>query len=61
MLLETTNSKLSPYFALLTKTLPSEQEGINKERAKDLALIQYDLTVGNYYLKNYPQFFDISH
>ncbi|WP_165994191.1 LTA synthase family protein [Streptococcus catagoni] len=58
--LETTESQLSPYYALLRKNLPSQDSVIDEVSAEDLKLIQYDLTVGHYYLKNYPQCFKIN-
>lgn len=65
-LFEHTNSKVSPYYALLTnvlenasvdkKKLTSEQQAI----ANDLKLVQYDITIGKGYLKNYQSFFEIA-
>ncbi|MEQ9809562.1 LTA synthase family protein [Streptococcus jiangjianxini] len=59
LLFKVTNSKVSPYYALLTKALPNKENKVNKISQEDLKLIQYDLTVGNNYLKNYPDFFEI--
>ncbi|MGT2667198.1 LTA synthase family protein [Streptococcus rifensis] len=60
-----TNSKVSPYYALLTDVL--ENASVNKQAltdserqiANDLKNIQYDLTAGNSYLKKYDEFFAI--
>ncbi len=64
-LLATTNSKVSPYYALLTEVLDKasidkgqlspEQEKI----ADDLKLVQYDLVSGKGYLKANQNFFKI--
>ncbi|MGT2832090.1 LTA synthase family protein [Streptococcus halotolerans] len=59
LLFKVTKSKVSPYYALLTKALPNKENKVNKISQEDLKLIQYDLTVGNNYLKNYPDFFEI--
>ncbi len=64
-LLTHTNSKVSPYYALLTDVL--ENSSVDKTElseeaqiiADDLKLIQYDITVGKNYLKNYNEFFNI--
>ncbi|WP_019803734.1 LTA synthase family protein [Streptococcus mutans] len=64
-LLEHTNSKVSPYYALLTEVLDNTTVGHGKltkeqkEIANDLKLIQYDITVGKGYIRNYKGFFDI--
>ena len=63
-LLTHTNSKVSPYYALLTDVL--ENSSVDKTElseeaqiiADDLKLIQYDITVGKNYLKNYNEFFN---
>lgn len=60
-----TNSKVSPYYALLTDVL--DDASVDKKKltkaqqkiANDLKLVQYDLVSGNGYLKNYPDFFKI--
>lgn len=62
-LLAHTDSKVSPYYALLTDVL--ENSSVDKLElseeaqiiANDLKLIQYDITVGKNYLKNYNEFF----
>ncbi|MCK4045139.1 LTA synthase family protein [Streptococcus suis] len=64
-LLAHTNSKVSPYYALLTDVL--EKSSVDKTEldeegqltADDLKLIQYDITVGKNYLKNYAEFFSV--
>ncbi|EHJ52443.1 LTA synthase family protein [Streptococcus macacae] len=64
-LLEHTNAKVSPYYALLTKVLDNTTVGHGKlskgqkEIAKDLKLLQYDISVGEGYIRNYKGFFDI--
>lgn len=60
-----TDSKISPYYALLTEVLnkvtnsnnasSKEQEDIKK----DLKLLQYDITVGKGYIRKYEDFFKI--
>lgn len=60
-----TNSRVSPYYALLTDVL--DQASVDKKKrtkaqeeiADDLKLVQYDLIAGNGYLKNDPDFFKI--
>lgn len=65
-LLSHTNSKVTPYYALLTDVLENASIDVlkmNQEQqviANDLKLIQYDLISGKSYLKNYSQFFDIN-
>lgn len=64
-LLAQTNSKVSPYYALLTKVLDEasidkkklSKEG--KEIAHDLKLLQYDITLGKGYIRQYDDFFQI--
>lgn len=62
-LLAHTNSRVSPYYALLTEVLnkasvdKDKLDGDGKEIAKDLKLIQYDLTEGKNYINNYKDFF----
>ncbi|MFC3932721.1 LTA synthase family protein [Streptococcus dentapri] len=64
-LLDQTDSKVSPYYALLTKVLDNTTVGHGKltkeqkEIANDLKLIQYDISVGEGYVKDYKVFFDI--
>ena len=63
-LLEHTNSKVSPYYALLTQVLKEasvDKENLNsnqEEIANDLKIIQYDLTLGENYLRK-QNFFKI--
>ncbi|HFI0066626.1 LTA synthase family protein [Streptococcus suis] len=60
-----TDSKVSPYYALLTDILI--QASIDKEEfteeqqqiADDLKLLQYDITIGKGYIKSSPEFFEI--
>lgn len=60
-----TDSKVSPYYALLTDVL--NQASVDKEKlteeqqeiADDLRLIQYDITIGKGYTKSSPEFFEI--
>ncbi|MEX2804117.1 LTA synthase family protein [Streptococcus sp. H31] len=64
-LLAHTNSKVSPYYALLTNVLENasvNKEGLTAEEeeiANDLRLIQYDITVGKSYISDYKDFFEI--
>ena len=51
-LLLQTNSKVSPYYALLTNKLNGDSEAV-----EDLKLVQYDITLGKGYLKK--NFFEI--
>lgn len=60
LLLKETNSRVSPYYALLTQYLPDRDGKRNEEVEEDLKIIQYDLTVGRNYISKYPSFFDIS-
>lgn len=61
-----TNSKVSPYYALLTDVLEnasvdkSDLSQSQKEILEDLKLIQYDITAGKFYLKDYNGFFSIN-
>lgn len=63
--LKHTNSKVSPYYALMTDVLDHssiDKKVITQEQkiiAEDLRLIQYDLTEGKGYLKNYKSFFSV--
>ncbi|MGT2959069.1 LTA synthase family protein [Streptococcus bovimastitidis] len=59
LLFENTKSKLSPYYALLSKNLPSEDFIIDKKAAEDLKYIQYDITVGKNHIKKHSDFFSI--
>lgn len=59
LLLESTSSTLTPYQALLKANLPDSNGTIDKKSAEDLKQIQYDLTVGKYHLKKYPEFFSV--
>ncbi|VTS31570.1 Glycerol phosphate lipoteichoic acid synthase [Streptococcus porcinus] len=58
-LLKHTNSKVSPYYALLTKVLDEasvDKTDLNPEQkvtAEDLKLVQYDMTLGKNYLMNH--------
>ena len=59
-----TNSKVSPYYALLTEVLEKATVGKDlstEERiiAEDLILVEYDLISGNGYLNNIEGFFDV--
>lgn len=62
-LLAHTNSKVSPYYALLTDVLDHasiNQDGTKEEAqviAKDLKMIQYDLTAGENYVLQFKEFF----
>lgn len=64
-LFEHTNSKVSPYYALLTDYLKKDNISkgeLSKEQQEidnDLKLVQYDITVGNGYIKQHPTFFEI--
>ena len=65
-LLAVTNSKVSPYYALLTEVL--ENASVDKEKltteqekiANDLKLVEYDLVSGKGYLKSYKSFFKVT-
>ncbi|MGQ7408589.1 LTA synthase family protein [Streptococcus suis] len=60
-----TNSKVSPYYALLTDVL--EHASVDKKNltdeqqiiADDLKMVEYDLISGKFYLEKYKQFFTI--
>lgn len=64
VLLDHTNSKVSPYYALLTKVaqvdINYKKQGMVKESEflRDLELLQYDITEGEGYILNYPDFFE---
>ncbi|MGT2716312.1 LTA synthase family protein [Streptococcus respiraculi] len=63
LMLEQTNSKVSPYYALLTEVLhkasvdKKELDEEGKQIAEDLRLVQYDLVAGKDYLSK--EFFEI--
>ncbi|MCI7678186.1 MAG: sulfatase-like hydrolase/transferase [Streptococcus orisratti] len=65
-LLAHTNSKVSPYYALLTDVL--NNASVDKEELsekgklikEDLLMVEYDLVSGSYYLNNYPSFFEMN-
>ena len=62
-LLAHTNSKVSPYYALLTDVLNNssvDKKDLNSQQleiANDLELIQYDIIAGKGYLNNFSTFF----
>lgn len=59
-----TNSRVSPYYALLTEVL--NKASVDKDKldsdgkmvANDLKMIQYDLTEGKEYILNHSDFFE---
>lgn len=61
-LLEHTNSKVSPYYALLTQVLENASvdkttlSKSQKEIANDLKMIQYDITLGKDYIGKHKNF-----
>ncbi|HFU3949684.1 TPA: LTA synthase family protein, partial [Streptococcus suis] len=58
-LLEHTNSKVTPYQALLTKVAEeSNSSNDNGEALNDLRLLEYDLTEGKNYLQDSLDFFE---
>lgn len=59
LMLETTQSKVTPYYALLTEVLHKASVGgkVDKTVANDLKLVQYDLTTGEGYLTKDKHFF----
>ncbi|NQP30664.1 LTA synthase family protein [Streptococcus suis] len=63
LMLETTNNKVSPYYALLTEVLHKDRVG-QAERdatvAEELKLVQYDLSAGKGYLLKYKDFFKVA-
>ena len=65
-LLAVTNSKVSPYYALLTEVLNNasvDKEELTDEQeeiANDLKLVEYDMVSGKGYLKAYEDFFKVS-
>lgn len=64
-MLDKTNTKVSPYFAMLGEVLKNrklgEANGFSRESEfdKDLALIQYDITNGQGYILEKANFFEI--
>lgn len=66
VLLDHTNSKVSPYYALLTEVLKSASVNSDKDSIKyqsiqnDLKNIQYDMTVGKSYILENNNFFKIN-
>ncbi|MFM1670400.1 LTA synthase family protein [Streptococcus mutans] len=66
-LLAHTDSKVSPYYALLTEVL--NNASVDKKKltpkgknvAKDLKLIQYDITIGKGYIRDDKNFFKIKY
>lgn len=58
-----TDSKVSPYYALLTDVLnhasvdKSEFDDKQQQIAEDLKLLQYDITIGKGYIRSSPDFF----
>ncbi|HFH9951703.1 TPA: LTA synthase family protein [Streptococcus suis] len=64
-LLAHTNSRVSPYYALLTDVLENasvDKRALTDEQLKianDLKLVEYDLIAGKSYLKQYNQFFQM--
>lgn len=62
LLFEHTNSKVSPYYALLTDVLHTHVTLSEEEKSAIemyLKLIQYDISVGKGYIKQYDDFFDL--
>lgn len=64
ILLEHTNSKVTPYQALLTEMLHKveigEGDSLEQEQvASDMRLLQYDISVGKGYIKEYKEFFTL--
>lgn len=64
-LLEHTNARVSPYYALLTRVFESEQLTEKMETdseiatpSKELKLLQYDMTLGKNYISRYSDFFE---
>ncbi|HFI0941838.1 TPA: LTA synthase family protein [Streptococcus suis] len=59
VLLEHTNSKVTPYQALLTRVAEESNNSIvDGEALNDLKLLEYDLTEGKNYLQNSLDFFE---
>lgn len=63
LLLKQTNSKVSPYYALLTDLLDTRLNNESTPQSEAIAtavkMIEYDLILGKNYLKNFPDFFEI--
>ena len=63
-LLAHTNSRVTPYYALLTEVLnkasvdKDKLDGEGKQIANDLKMIQYDLTEGKGYILKHSDFFE---
>lgn len=63
LMLETTATKVSPYYALLTEVLHKDRVGQAERDAKvaeELKLVQYDLSTGKGYLLKYKDFFKVA-
>lgn len=64
-LLEQTNSKVSPYYALLDEVLKGRQLSLDgqfnqsSEAEQDLAIIQYDVTSGKGFSSKTSAFFEL--
>ena len=58
LVLKQTDSKVSPYYALLTDILEAENQSSDDlgSLSDDLKTIQYDLTLGKGYIKEYNFF-----
>lgn len=61
LMFESTQSKVTPYYALLTEVLHKARVGekMDKTVARDLKLVQYDLTTGEGYLTKSKSFFTL--
>ncbi|HFR3766859.1 TPA: LTA synthase family protein [Streptococcus suis] len=63
LMLETTNAKVSPYYALLTEVLHKDRVGLIERDAKvaeELKMVQYDLSTGKGYLLKQKNFFKVT-
>lgn len=63
LMMETTQSKVSPYYALLTDVLHKDRVGLTERDAtiaEELKLVQYDLSTGKGYLLKHNDFFTLS-
>lgn len=63
LMMETTQSKVSPYYALLTDVLHKDRVGLTERDAtvaEELKLVQYDLSTGKGYLLKHNDFFTVS-
>ncbi|MGV3022929.1 LTA synthase family protein [Streptococcus suis] len=63
LMLETTNAKVSPYYALLTEVLHKDRVGLTERDAKvaeELKMVQYDLSTGKGYLLKQKNFFKVT-